>query len=103
MTTPIAPVAWLPEAAPVAATAPIASTEPVAATDFLGLLKTGASNLAEQSGQANDMLAAYATGENVSPHELVMAMEQARMSLQLAVEVRNRVVDAYQELTRLQI
>ena len=30
-------------------------------------------------------------------------MEQAKLSLQLAVEVRNRLVDAYQELTRLQI
>ncbi|MBA4151905.1 MAG: flagellar hook-basal body complex protein FliE, partial [Acinetobacter sp.] len=36
-------------------------------------------------------------------HELVMAMEQAKLSMQMAVEIRNRLIDAYQELTRMQI
>lgn len=72
-------------------------------TDFLGLLKAGASELTAQTSQASDLLAAYAVGENVAAHDLVIAMEQAKLSLQLAVEVRNRLVDAYQELTRLQI
>lgn len=100
MTTPIAPVAWIPDAAPLslAAEPPAVST-----TDFAALLKNGAASLTEQTGRANELLSAYAVGENVAPHELVMAMEQAKMSMQLAVEVRNRLVDAYQELTRLQI
>lgn len=103
MTTPVAPVAWLTPAEPITPSASLGAAEPAGASEFLGLVKSGASHLAEQSGEANELLAAYASGENVSPHELVMAMEQARLSLQLAVEVRNRVVDAYQELTRLQI
>jgi flagellar hook-basal body complex protein FliE len=32
-----------------------------------------------------------------------MEVEQASLSLQLAVQVRNKVVDAYQELLRMQI
>lgn len=71
--------------------------------DFLSLLKTGATGLMAQTSQASDLLSAYAVGENVAAHDLVIAMEQAKLSLQLAVEVRNRLVDAYQELTRLQI
>jgi len=100
MTTPIAPVAWLPQA-----TAPALITESpvVSATDFSALLKSGANSLTEQTGRASELLSAYALGENVAPHELVMAMEQAKMSMQLAVEIRNRLVDAYQEITRLQI
>jgi flagellar hook-basal body complex protein FliE len=100
MTTPIAPIAWLPEAASASLVAepPVVST-----TDFSALLKTGASSLTEQTGRASELLSSYAVGENIAPHELVMAMEQAKMSMQLAVEVRNRLVDAYQELTRLQI
>ncbi len=101
MTTAITPVEWLPEASLL--TQPVETTPDVSATDFSVLLKSGATHLAEQTGQASELLSAYAVGENIAPHELVMAMEQAKLSLQLAVEVRNRLVDAYQELTRLQI
>lgn len=99
--TPITPIAWSPEmslAAPITLEASGAT-----GTDFFALLKSGATTLTEQTDRASEMLSAYAVGENVAPHELVMAMEQAKRSLQLAVEVRNRLVDAYQEITRLQI
>jgi flagellar hook-basal body complex protein FliE len=36
-------------------------------------------------------------------HDVMIAMEHARLKLQLAVEVRNRVVDAYQNLTNMQL
>ena len=99
MTTAISPIAWAPDAAGVTAMEP----QQVASADFGELLKSGASTLVSDSNKASELLSAYAVGENVAPHELVMAMEQAKLSMQLAVEVRNRVVDAYQELTRLQI
>ena len=44
-----------------------------------------------------------AAGENVAPHTLMIAMEEAQMSLMLTVEVRNKVVEAYQELMRMQL
>lgn len=95
---------------PIALTSPMSSTDSmafessgIARGDFLDQLKSGAVQLSEQTDQATALLSSYAVGENVAPHDLVMAMEQAKLSLQLAVEVRNRLVDAYQELTRLQI
>lgn len=99
MNTAIAPIAWTPAVSGVAALEP----QNVSATDFSQLLESGASTLVTDSNRASELLSAYAVGENVAPHDLVMAMEQAKLSMQLAVEVRNRVVDAYQELTRLQI
>lgn len=99
--TAISPIAWTPELSTVAST-PLEQTG-VSGADFGTLLKSGVTTLSEQTDRASQLLSAYAVGEKVSPHELVMAMEQAKMSMQLAVEVRNRLVDAYQELTRLQI
>ncbi|EJM54438.1 MULTISPECIES: flagellar hook-basal body complex protein FliE [unclassified Pseudomonas] len=101
MTAAIAPIALTTDLSPASALAdgPMGPQ----GTDFVGLLKSGATQLSAQTGQASELLSAYALGENIAPHDLVMAMEQAKLSLQLAVEVRNRLVDAYQELTRLQI
>jgi len=75
----------------------------VSGPDFGALLKSGVTSLKAQTERASELLSAFAVGESVSPHELVIAMEQAKQSMQLAVELRNRLVDAYQELTRLQI
>lgn len=99
MTSAISPIGLTPD---LSGASPLL-TKPDATMDFGELLKSGATGLVADSNQASGLLLAYAAGEDVPPHTLVMAMEQAKLSLQLAVEVRNRVVDAYQELTRLQI
>lgn len=43
------------------------------------------------------------SGQNVPLHQAVIAMEEANVSFQLMVEVRNRLLDAYQEIMRMQI
>jgi flagellar hook-basal body complex protein FliE len=42
-------------------------------------------------------------GEVEELHEVTVAMEQAKLSLQLAVQVRNKLVEAYQEIARMQV
>jgi flagellar hook-basal body complex protein FliE len=42
-------------------------------------------------------------GQNVSLHQAMIAMEEAGVSFQLMVEVRNRLLDSYQELMRMQV
>jgi flagellar hook-basal body complex protein FliE len=44
-----------------------------------------------------------ALGKTDNLHRVMMDIESARMSLDLVVQVRNRVVDAYQELMRMQV
>jgi flagellar hook-basal body complex protein FliE len=43
------------------------------------------------------------SGGNVSLHQAVIAMEEASVSFQLMVEVRNKLLESYQELMRMQI
>jgi flagellar hook-basal body complex protein FliE len=43
------------------------------------------------------------SGQNVSLHQTMIAMEEANVSFQLMVEVRNKLVDSYQEIMRMQI
>jgi flagellar hook-basal body complex protein FliE len=66
-------------------------------------LDQGLVNLGESLERADAGARAVAAGENAPVHEVMLAMEQARLKLQLAVEVRNRVVEAYQNLTNMQL
>jgi flagellar hook-basal body complex protein FliE len=43
------------------------------------------------------------SGQNVSLHQTMIAMEEASVSFQLMVEVRNKLLDAYHELMRMQV
>jgi flagellar hook-basal body complex protein FliE len=51
-----------------------------------------------------DALAVQAsTGDIENVHEAVIAMEKAMLALELTVQVRNKLVEAYQELMRTQL
>ena len=45
----------------------------------------------------------FATGESENLHELMIMLEEAKLALDLTVEVRNKAIEAYQELTRMQV
>jgi flagellar hook-basal body complex protein FliE len=53
--------------------------------------------------QADRQLAALATGETQSLHQVMIAVEEARLATQLLVQIRNRLVEGYQEVMRMQI
>jgi flagellar hook-basal body complex protein FliE len=42
-------------------------------------------------------------GGDVSLHQAVIAMEEANVSFQLMVEVRNKLLDAYQQIMQMQV
>ncbi len=43
------------------------------------------------------------TGNSASLHQTMIALEEASVSFQLMVEVRNKVLEGYQELMRMQV
>lgn len=52
---------------------------------------------------AETKLQKLASGEPVELHSVMITMEQARIGVQTLIQVRNRMVEAYQDLTRMQI
>ncbi len=52
---------------------------------------------------ASDAVNSLQSGQNVPLHQAVIAMQEANISFQMMVEVRNKLLDAYQELMRMQI
>lgn len=64
----------------------------------------------QQLGKVNQDLAAaetslqkLAAGEAVELHDVMISLETARISVQTMIQVRNRLVEAYQEVMRMQI
>jgi flagellar hook-basal body complex protein FliE len=52
---------------------------------------------------AGDAVNGLLSGKNVSLHQAMISMEEASVSFQLMVEVRNKLLDSYQELMRMQV
>lgn len=52
---------------------------------------------------ADDLTKKFVSGEDVDINDVMLAGEEAKISLQLAVQIRNKVVEAVQELTRMQL
>lgn len=52
---------------------------------------------------AEDQQRQLLVGDSDNIHDVMIAMEKASLSLQLTMAVRNKVIDAYQEVMRMQI
>lgn len=51
---------------------------------------------------ARDAISAFLRGEDVELHDVMAATEEAGIALELLIEVRNKIVDAYRTLTSMQ-
>ena len=70
---------------------------------FSNYFKDALDNVNEQQIAADEVTNQFIAGEDVDLYEVLLATEEAKMSLQLAVQVRNKLVEAVQELTRMQL
>jgi flagellar hook-basal body complex protein FliE len=71
--------------------------------NFENLLGGLINDVAEKQAAANNSINGLLSGQNVSLHQAMISMEEANVSFQMMVEVRNRLLDSYQELMRMQI
>lgn len=58
-------------------------------------------NQAQQ--HADDLTTRFAAGEPLDVHQVMIASQEASVTLDLAVQVRNRLLDAYQQILSLNI
>ncbi|AIQ59231.1 flagellar hook-basal body complex protein FliE [Paenibacillus borealis] len=89
---------------PLAMKTPAAETSAVSGTgqSFGSYLENALNQVADQEQQAKDMSNKFVLGE-VNIDEAMISSQQALLSLQLTTQVRNKVIEAYQEIMRTQI
>ncbi|HEW92846.1 MAG TPA: flagellar hook-basal body complex protein FliE [Thermotogaceae bacterium] len=71
--------------------------------NFKELLKNAIDNVNELQKQADKLSNDFATGKISNIHEVIIAAEKASLSLKLTTEVRNRIVESFREIMRMQI
>jgi len=72
-------------------------------TGFDNVFKDLIGNVNQTQLDSNQLTNDFIHGDNVEIHEVMIAGEKAKTSLDLLVEIRNKAVDMYKELTRIQV
>jgi flagellar hook-basal body complex protein FliE len=70
---------------------------------FSNVLSNFVGDVNAQQNAAGDAVTGLLSGKNVSLHQAMISMEEASISFQMMVEVRNKLLDSYQELMRMQV
>lgn len=84
--------------------APAAPTVNADGHDFQSLLKQAVSEVNQAQNTAQAIVQAFSTGEsNMTLEEVMVSLQKANLSFQTMIAVRNRLVDAYKEVTNLQV
>jgi flagellar hook-basal body complex protein FliE len=73
-------------------------------TDFAQVLKNTIDQVNQTQQQAEDMAAKFAAGDgNDNLHEVMLSLQKASVSFQEMVQVRNKLLSAYQDVMNMQV
>ena len=70
---------------------------------FLHMFTEALNGVNEIQQNADNLTRQYLTGETTDIAQVLLATEKANLAMQLTVQVRNKIVEAYQEISRMQI
>ncbi len=70
---------------------------------FGNVLKEELHRVNDSQIASEEITGKFIKGEDVEIHNVMVAAEEAKLSLQMAVQVRNKLVEAYQEINRMQL
>ncbi|MHB1419351.1 MAG: flagellar hook-basal body complex protein FliE [Bacillota bacterium] len=66
-------------------------------------LRTAINQVNDLQIQADEVTNKYMAGDIQDLHQVMLATEEANLALQLTVSIRNKIIEAYQEISRMQI
>lgn len=80
-----------------------ASSPSEAQKNFASFLKDSIDKVNETQVKSDMMAQKLARGENMELHEVMIASQMASITLTATMEIRNKVIEAYQEVMRMQV
>jgi flagellar hook-basal body complex protein FliE len=88
----------LPAETDSASLRPAATSEP----GFRNVLHSAIDDIQQLEGRAETKVAGVIAGNGADVHSALIAVEKADLSFQLMMQVRNKIVSAYEEISRMQ-
>lgn len=71
--------------------------------DFGDALKKALGQVDQQHQNANDVIERFLLGDEVELHEVMAAVEEAGIALEMLVEMRNKLVEGYRTIVSMQV
>ena len=104
MTAPIGPRGLGPVVSPLERSGGAQPLGPQAGDSSFGdVFKRVLADSSQMQDQAQDVIGAFLRGEPVELHQVMAASEEAALSLELLVEVRNKLTEAYRTVMNIQV
>ncbi|MFZ7131497.1 MAG: flagellar hook-basal body complex protein FliE [Eubacteriales bacterium] len=72
-------------------------------SSFGDIMQNKIEELNDKQIQADHMIQDFISGDADDLHSVMIATEEARLSLELAVQVRNKCIEAYKEINNMQL
>lgn len=99
MSIPISAIQALPQIQPLQLNSPAGASS----GDFQGVLQSAIQQVEASRTTANNAIQSYLSGDNQELHSTVLATQTAELQFDMFMQVRNKVVGAYQEIMKMQV
>lgn len=73
------------------------------ASDIGNSIKDGISDLNTVQKQAQDDIETFASGGEISIHQVMISAEKSKLAMQMAMQLRNQFINTYQEFKNMQV
>jgi flagellar hook-basal body complex protein FliE len=104
MAAPIAPVTLANPAASVQAPVPFPAAGSKPNGDvFQSMFQTAVNTVQGAQTQANQAVENFLSGNTEDVHSTVLATQKADLTFELFMQVRNKMISAYQEIMKMQV
>lgn len=71
-------------------------------TSFADTLKQALGEVTEVQSNAEDAISAFLSGQPIEIHEVMAAAEEAGIALEMLIEIRNKLTEAYRTVSQMQ-
>jgi flagellar hook-basal body complex protein FliE len=71
-------------------------------SSFADTIKDSLSKVNDLQGDKESMIKSFASGEQQNVHELMISLQKAGMAMRMTSAVRNKVLEGYKELVKMQ-
>ncbi len=73
------------------------------AEQFKEMLYDAIDTVSDLQRNADELMTKLAIGETQDLHQVMIAVEEVNLALQLTLQIRNKMLEAYQEIMRMQV